>query len=103
MGVEITTYVMYGFKITDEKELDFFEENYEKADEYIVYMNPMCDGSLAVGKILFQASQYGDSCPVEIDISTLPVMEKEVREYLDQKLNYELKDKFKLFAFVCFH
>jgi len=117
MSIDRTTYLIYGYKIEDEKGIDSFDEHYEElfetepyskmfnnvnSDQTIV-CDQMCGNYVYIG-IQIAKLDYEDDASLEIDHDKLNELDGRLNEYMNHWPDYVLeivKNKRRnLFCFV---
>lgn len=109
MGVDRTSYLLYGFKVEDEETMDFIDgEHYDdlmeekpyslmfnnsKSDQTIIF-DGMCGNYIYIGLKLAELDEYEDDITVEIDKDKINNLENKLKEAMTSWPNY-LSDLFK--------
>lgn len=85
MGVDRTSYLLYGFKVEDEKGMDIFDDNYDELMEEEPYSNIfnnsnsdfgivydcMCGNYVYIGIVLAELDEYDDDETIELSVEEL--------------------------------
>lgn len=104
MSVDRTSYLLYGFKVEDEKQMAVFDDHYEElmeekpfselfnnseSDQTIIF-DYMCGNYTYIGIKLAEADEYDDDGYVEIDKERLNNVDKELKEHMKNWPDYLL-------------
>lgn len=109
MGVDRTSYLLYGFKVEDEDKMDIIDgEHYEDlmeeepyssmfnnsdSDQTIIY-DGMCGEYIYVGLKLAEIDEYDDNETVELSIEELTKLNAKLKKAMEKWPDY-LVDLFK--------
>ena len=118
MGVDRTSYLLYGFKFTNEKEKDVIDENWDDlmedspaaeifnssdSGQALVY-DYMCGEYCYVGLVLAKVDEYDDDNTIELNHEELYGLKDKLFECMKKWPNYLTdlcKDKFpKMYFFI---
>ena len=104
MGVDRTSYLLYGFKVEDEKQIAVFDDHYEelmeekpfsnlfnnsKSDQTIVF-DGMCGDYVYIGVKLAELDEYEDDETIELDKEKLFKVDEELKKYMKDWPDYLL-------------
>ena len=118
MGVDRTSYLLYGFKVEAEKDMEVFDDHYEylmeekpysemfnnsKSEQTIIF-DRMCGNYIYIGIVLAKLDEYDDDISIEIPESELNNLKLKLFENMTKWPDY-LKDLFseeipKLYLFI---
>ena len=102
MGVDRTSYLLYGFKIEDESKMNVINDHYDELMEEPPYENlfnninseqtiifdSMCGDYIYVGIKIFKADEYDDEVSEEISINSLVSKSNMLLEYMKSWPDY---------------
>lgn len=104
MGVDRTSYLLYGFKVTKKRQMDVFDDHYdelmedepfsdmfnnEDSNQTIVF-DSMCGNYVYIGVKLAELDEYDNDETVELDKEKLLKIDEELKKYMKDWPDYLL-------------